>query len=52
VQPIVAAAAGWLLFDEALSAIQLLGAAIILAGLYLAQRTAPRPAASVPPAPE
>ncbi|WP_429912060.1 DMT family transporter [Glycocaulis sp.] len=37
IQPIVAAAAGWVLFDEALSGVQLLGAAIILAGLYVAQ---------------
>ncbi|MGY6661448.1 MAG: DMT family transporter [Glycocaulis sp.] len=52
VQPIVAAAAGWILFDEALSAIQLLGAAIILAGLYVAQRKSPAPPPSVPRDPE
>lgn len=41
IQPVVAAIAGWLIFDEALSPVQIAGAAIILAGLYAAQaRTA------------
>lgn len=52
VQPIVAAAAGWILFDEVLSPIQLLGAAIILAGLYAAQRSGRPAAVNVPPDPE
>lgn len=52
IQPIVAAAAGWILFDEALSAIQFLGAAIILVGLYMAQRQGRPPATSVPRDPE
>ncbi len=37
IQPVVAAIAGWLIFDETLSTIQIAGAAIILAGLYAAQ---------------
>ena len=47
IQPVVAAIAGWVIFDEALSTIQIAGAGIILAGLYAAQarpaiRTKPR----------
>lgn len=52
IQPIVAAAAGWILFDEALSPIQLAGAAIVLAGLYAAQRMGRSSAASARQAPE
>ena len=37
VQPVVAAALGWLLFDELFSAWQTVGAAIALAGVVLAQ---------------
>jgi drug/metabolite transporter (DMT)-like permease len=46
IQPVVAAAAGWILFDEALVPIQWLGAALVLAGVYAAQRF--RPPASTP----
>ena len=38
VQPVVAAAAGWILFGEALVASQILGAGLVLAGVYIAQR--------------
>lgn len=38
IQPVVAACAGWVLFDEALVPIQWLGAALVLAGVYAAQR--------------
>lgn len=38
IQPVVAACAGWILFDEALVPIQWLGAALVLAGVYAAQR--------------
>ncbi len=46
-QPVVTAIAGWLIFEEALSALQIAGAGIILSGLYAAQarpaiRTGPR----------
>lgn len=43
-QPLVAAAAGWWLFGEALSPAQMAGAAILLVGVFLA-----RPPARVPP---
>ena len=48
IQPVVAAAAGWVLFGEALVPIQWVGAGLVLAGVYAAQRF--RPAASTPPA--
>lgn len=51
IQPVVAAAAGWLLFAEALGPLQALGGAVTLAGVALAQWSArpPRvPAASAP----
>ena len=48
VQPVVAAAAGWVLFGEALVPIQWLGAALVLAGVYAAQRF--RPSRSTAPA--
>ncbi len=41
IQPVVAAAAGWVLFNEALVPIQWLGAALVLAGVYAAQRFRP-----------
>lgn len=40
IQPIVAALAGWLMFGEALIAIQFFGAGLVLTGVYLAQRRA------------
>ncbi|MBI1265298.1 MAG: EamA family transporter [Alphaproteobacteria bacterium] len=48
VQPVVAAAAGWVLFGEAFVALQWFGAGLVLAGIYLAQRTGPRLAAPRP----
>lgn len=42
VQPVVAAAAGWILFGEAFVTLQWFGAALVLAGIYIAQRTGPR----------
>jgi drug/metabolite transporter (DMT)-like permease len=38
---VVAAALGWLLFQEGLSPLQALGGALALAGVVLAQRVAP-----------
>jgi len=38
VQPLVAACAGWLLFSEALTPVQLAGGALVLIGVYVAQR--------------
>ena len=38
IQPVVAACAGWILFDEALVPVQWLGAGLVLAGVYAAQR--------------
>lgn len=38
IQPVVAAAAGWVIFGEALVAIQWLGAGLVLTGVYIAQR--------------
>lgn len=46
IQPVVAAAAGWVFFDERLIAIQWLGAGLVLAGVYAAQRL--RPGGSTP----
>lgn len=46
IQPVVAAAAGWVIFAEALVPLQWLGAALVLAGVYAAQRF--RPPASTP----
>lgn len=46
IQPVVAAAAGWIIFAEALVPMQWLGAALVLAGVYAAQRF--RPPASTP----
>jgi len=42
VQPVVAAAAGWILFGEAFVTLQWFGAWLVLAGIYIAQRTGPR----------
>jgi len=38
-QPIAAAALSWMIFDEALGALALFGASLILAGIYIVQRT-------------
>lgn len=38
-QPLVAAALSWMLFDEALSAVALFGAVLVLAGIYVVQRS-------------
>jgi drug/metabolite transporter (DMT)-like permease len=38
-QPLVAAALSWAMFDEALSAVALFGAALVLAGIYVVQRS-------------
>ena len=38
-QPLVAAALSWMLFNEALSAVALFGAALVLAGIYAVQRS-------------
>ena len=38
VQPVVAAVAAWLLFGEMLAAWQLIGAAVLLTGIYIAKR--------------
>jgi drug/metabolite transporter (DMT)-like permease len=46
VQPVVAGAAGWWLFAEALVPVQWAGAALVLLGVYAAQRA--RPALSTP----
>jgi drug/metabolite transporter (DMT)-like permease len=43
VQPVVAAAAGWIWFNEALVPIQWVGAGLVLLGVYAAQRTRPAP---------
>lgn len=43
VQPVVAAAISWSLFDEPLTALQAGGAGAILAGVWLAQRGKPMP---------
>lgn len=54
IQPVVSAIAGWLMFGEALIAIQIFGAGLVLAGVWLAQRRR-RPAATEPfakPGPE
>lgn len=40
VQPVVSAIAGWVMFGEALVAIQFLGAGLVLTGVWLAQRRA------------
>lgn len=50
VQPVVAAAAGWWLLSEALAPIQWAGAALVLLGVYAAQRARPEP--STPAAPK
>jgi drug/metabolite transporter (DMT)-like permease len=48
VQPVVAAYAGFLLFGEALGPLQILGAAVALSGVVLAQWSSrPRPAAAL-----
>lgn len=46
-QPLAAAVLSWILFDEALGPVALMGAALVLAGLYIVQRSraAPAPAA-------
>ena len=38
-QPLVAAALSWILFGEALGALALLGAVLVLAGIYVVQRS-------------
>ncbi|MCX7359894.1 MAG: DMT family transporter [Alphaproteobacteria bacterium] len=38
-QPVVAAALSWILFGEALSAVALFGAGLVLAGIYMVQRS-------------
>lgn len=38
-QPLVAAALSWMLFNEALSAVALFGAVLVLAGIYAVQRS-------------
>ncbi|MGJ3232435.1 MAG: DMT family transporter [Oceanicaulis sp.] len=43
IQPVVAAAAGWVLFAEALAPIQWAGAGLVLLGVYAAQRARPVP---------
>ena len=50
IQPVVAATAGWLIFGEALVAIQWLGAGLVLAGVYAAQRIR-APASTAGPGP-
>ncbi len=42
-QPLVAAALSWMLFSEALGALALIGAALVLAGIYVVQRNRERP---------
>jgi drug/metabolite transporter (DMT)-like permease len=44
VQPVVAAVLGWLLFHEAMTGVQMLGAAVALGGVMLAQWAARAPA--------
>jgi drug/metabolite transporter (DMT)-like permease len=39
IQPLVAAALSWMLFGEALSVVALLGVALVLAGIYMVQRS-------------
>ncbi|MBC6412671.1 MAG: EamA family transporter, partial [Hyphomonadaceae bacterium] len=41
VQPVVAAAAAWLLFSEPLTIIQICGAMLILSGIWLVQQGRP-----------
>jgi len=43
VQPVLAAFLGWLLFHEAMTALQMLGAVVVLVGVVLAQRAAVPP---------
>lgn len=38
IQPLTAAVAAWILFDEALGPMRLLGAALLLAGIWLSRR--------------
>ena len=38
IQPVIASIAGWIIFNEALTAVQMGGAALVLAGVYAAQR--------------
>jgi drug/metabolite transporter (DMT)-like permease len=38
-QPLVAAALSWMMFGEALGALALVGAALVLAGIYVVQRS-------------
>lgn len=55
IQPMVAALAGWLIFDEAMVPIQIFGAALVLAGAWLARRSAQtdaRPSAALGQTPE
>ena len=40
-QPLVATVAAWLVFSESLGALQLLGGAILLAGVYMCRRLSP-----------
>jgi drug/metabolite transporter (DMT)-like permease len=47
-QPVVAAVAGWVLFSEALTPLQMLGGVLTLAGVVIAQRAQVRQAAPLP----
>ena len=38
IQPVVAAILGWVIFKEAMTTIQMIGGAVVLAGIVLAQR--------------
>lgn len=51
IQPVVAGALGWLLFGEALTAMQIAGAAAALAGVAVAQAASTKPSTSPAPAP-
>ena len=50
-EPVLAAAVAWVLLGEALSAVQLLGGAVVLVGIVLAE-TARQPPATAQPVPE
>ncbi len=51
VQPVVAAILGWIVFSEALAPAQLLGAALTIAGVVIAQRMAAGRDVAPPPGP-
>ena len=48
-EPVLAAAVAWLVLGEALSPVQLLGGAVVLTGIVLAETARSTP---VPPVPE